>query len=129
MCRHFRPQAVAKNSRGCVKGNFVRLTSDKKGAISFTAGMKTPQKATVTVENGDTLVMRGVNGDSQGIKGALKFEARVKVLTDGGFVSALGQPADFVVGLIAVGCGHFMPQDSDSDGFLFSAGAAMMVEQ
>ncbi len=68
----------------------VRLTADKQEAISFTAGMKTPQKATVAVEDGNTLVMRGVNGDSQGIKGALKFETRVKVLAEGGFVSVLG---------------------------------------
>jgi alpha-L-fucosidase 2 len=78
----------------------VRLTADRKGAISFTAGMKTPQQASVTVESGDTLVMRGVNGESAGIKGALKFEARVKIITDGGFVSVLGEtsPAGMLPG-------------------------------
>ncbi|HVM62823.1 MAG TPA: glycoside hydrolase family 95 protein [Verrucomicrobiae bacterium] len=62
----------------------IRLTADKPGQISFTAGMETPQMASVTVENGDTLVMRGVNGSSQGIRGALKFEARIRVLAHGG---------------------------------------------
>jgi alpha-L-fucosidase 2 len=62
----------------------IRLAADKPGQISFTAKMRTPQRATVKVESPDTLVMRGVNGSSEGIKGALKFEARVKVLAQGG---------------------------------------------
>jgi alpha-L-fucosidase 2 len=66
----------------------VRLTADKTGQISFTAGMKTPQKAKVEVESEDTLVMRGVNGEADGIKGALKFQARVRVFADGGKASA-----------------------------------------
>jgi alpha-L-fucosidase 2 len=66
----------------------VRLTADQPGRISFTAGMKTPQKAAVATENGDTLILRGVNGDGRGIPGALKFQARVRVLAQGGQVSA-----------------------------------------
>ena len=46
--------------------------------------MNTPQKATVTAETPGTLVMTGVNGDSSGIKGALTFETRVRVLAQGG---------------------------------------------
>ena len=61
----------------------VRLTADKPGRISFTARLQTPQKATVHVQNGDTLVLQGVNGPSQGIAGALKFEARVRVAASG----------------------------------------------
>ena len=34
----------------------VRLTADRPGAISFTAGMKTPMRATVSTEGGDTLL-------------------------------------------------------------------------
>ncbi|HYG34323.1 MAG TPA: glycoside hydrolase family 95 protein [Clostridia bacterium] len=62
----------------------VRLTADKRGQINFTARMNTPQKATVEVDSGNTLVMRGVNGEAQGIKGALKFQARVRVVAKGG---------------------------------------------
>jgi len=58
----------------------VRLTADKPGQISFTASMRTPQKASIEVEGSDILVMRGVNGSAQGIKGALTFQARVRVL-------------------------------------------------
>jgi alpha-L-fucosidase 2 len=66
----------------------VRLTANKKNAISFSAGLESPQKASVETESGNTLVMRGVNGESQGIAGALKFQVRVRVLADGGTMSA-----------------------------------------
>jgi alpha-L-fucosidase 2 len=73
----------------------IRLTADKPGQISFTAGMTTPQKATVKSEMHGTpnsigkiqdgaeftseLVMRGVNGEAYGIAGALKFQVRIGV--------------------------------------------------
>jgi alpha-L-fucosidase 2 len=66
----------------------VRLTADQPRRISFTAGMTTPQKTAVTTDGTNTLVMNGVNGDARGIKGALKFQARVKVLAQGGSVTA-----------------------------------------
>jgi len=77
----------------------VRLAADKPGQISFTAGLTTPQHADVMVEvntnapflgetNNATLVMRGMNGNSGGIKGALKFQARVCVLPDCGKILA-----------------------------------------
>jgi alpha-L-fucosidase 2 len=62
----------------------VRLTADKPGQVTFVAGMKTPQRATLATEGADALVMRGVNGSANGIKAALKFEARVRVLAQGG---------------------------------------------
>jgi alpha-L-fucosidase 2 len=66
----------------------VRLTADQPGQISLSAGLATPQRATNEIENGDTLVLRGVNGSSEGIKGALTFQARVRVLAQGGNTSA-----------------------------------------
>jgi alpha-L-fucosidase 2 len=66
----------------------VQLAADQPGQISFTAGMKTPQMATIQAEAGDTLVMSGVNGSSEGIHGALKFQARVRLLAHGGKISA-----------------------------------------
>jgi alpha-L-fucosidase 2 len=65
----------------------VHLSADKKGAITFTAGLQTPQKASVATESGNTLVMSGVNGTAQGIKGELKFQVRARLLTDSGTVS------------------------------------------
>jgi alpha-L-fucosidase 2 len=78
----------------------VRLTADKKGSISFQADLKSPQKSSVTVEAQNTLVLFGTNGDfggnsgrrggapTPGIKGALKFEVRARVLADGGKVTS-----------------------------------------
>ena len=66
----------------------VRLTADKPGQVTFVAGMKTPQRAAITTEDADTLVMRGVNGSADGIKAALKFEARVRVQAQGGKTTA-----------------------------------------
>jgi alpha-L-fucosidase 2 len=68
----------------------MRITADKPGAISITAGMKTPMKATVALDGSDTLVMTGTGGDSAGVKGVLKYQARVKFITEGGFISVLG---------------------------------------
>jgi len=68
----------------------VRLTADKPGQVSFTAGLKSPQKATVATEAPDTLVLNGVNGAAQGTPGALKFQARVRVLATGGKTTAEG---------------------------------------
>jgi alpha-L-fucosidase 2 len=66
----------------------LRIKADKRGKISFAAGMRTPMKATVEVDGKDTLVMRGKGGDSGGIKGQLKYEARIRVIANGGKVSA-----------------------------------------
>lgn len=66
----------------------VRLTADKPGRIDFTATMTTPQKASVATEGGGTLVMNGRNAGLRGIEGALKFQARVRVLAQGGTVTA-----------------------------------------
>jgi alpha-L-fucosidase 2 len=66
----------------------IRLKADKRGKIAFAAGMKTPMKANVEVEGTNTLVMRGQGGDAGGIKGQLKYEARVMIFTKGGTVSS-----------------------------------------
>ena len=68
----------------------VRLTANRPGQISFEARLQTPQRASIDVSDGD-LVMRGVNGDGRGttadgrpLTGALRFEARVRVVATGG---------------------------------------------
>ncbi|HEX9047565.1 MAG TPA: glycoside hydrolase family 95 protein, partial [Verrucomicrobiae bacterium] len=65
----------------------LRLTADKPNAINFTAGLDTPQHAAIATEPDHTLVMSGVNGSDQGIKGALKFQVRARVLADGGTIT------------------------------------------
>src|SRR6185295_12922175 len=82
----------------------VRLTASRPGQISFEARMQTPQRATVAATADGDLVMRGVNGDGQGttadgrpMTGALRFEARVRVVTSGGARSVNGDGDALVV--------------------------------
>ena len=62
----------------------VCLTADRLRRLNFAVTFETPQTATVATEGRETLVLSGVNGDSSGIKGGLKFESRVLVLAQGG---------------------------------------------
>ena len=62
----------------------VNLTADRRGQLTFSATLSTPQKAAVEAGSAGELILRGQNGDANGIKGALKFEVRVRVLTVGG---------------------------------------------
>src|SRR5262249_12054174 len=66
----------------------VRLGADRPGRVDVDASFATPQKAALAVEEGSTLVMRGQNRASDGIDGALTFEARALVLASGGSISA-----------------------------------------
>lgn len=63
----------------------VRLSSDAPtGAITVNIGLSTPQDAEILVEDGDTLVMRGVGPAQHGIPGGIRFETRVQVRRTGG---------------------------------------------
>jgi alpha-L-fucosidase 2 len=98
----------------------IRLKANKPGKVTFTAGMRTPQKASVTVESPNTLVMQGVNGGSRGIAGALKYQARVAVAAAGGrIVPGDGQitvnDADSVLLLIAAATSYKSYQDVTGD--------------
>jgi alpha-L-fucosidase 2 len=98
----------------------VRLTADKPGSISFTAGMQTPQKAKVEVEAPNTLVMRGTNGAARGVPGALTFQARAHVTAragtttaENGTISVAG--ADSALLLIAVATSYKSYKDVTAD--------------
>jgi alpha-L-fucosidase 2 len=85
----------------------VSLTASRPGQVTFSVTMTTPQKAAVEAESTNDLILRGQNGDASGIEGALKFQARVRVLTSGGRKTADGgridvARADSAVLLVAV---------------------------
>ncbi|GAT63414.1 glycoside hydrolase family 95 protein [Paludibacter jiangxiensis] len=71
-----------------------RITADKRGAISFTASMDRPTgrdripTCSVKTNGKNELVLTGITSDQETVKGGVKFEAKVKILTDGGVVSA-----------------------------------------
>ena len=98
----------------------VRLSADRPGRVSFRAGMRTPQKATVQAEGGDTLVMRGVNGEAEGVPGALKFRLRARVLARGGKSSTDGETvsvsgADSATILVAAATSYRSYKDVSGD--------------
>ncbi|MEP0461008.1 MAG: glycoside hydrolase family 95 protein [Flavobacteriaceae bacterium] len=77
----------------------IRLTADKKGKISFSAGMDRPEpaKVTVSLEGSDVLKMEGTSTDAKNkrlpkdalaIKGQVAFQSRLKVVPEGGSLSA-----------------------------------------
>ncbi|HKE60291.1 MAG TPA: glycoside hydrolase family 95 protein [Pyrinomonadaceae bacterium] len=84
----------------------VHISANRPGQLSFTATLRTPQKATVSAEGPNSLVLRGKNGEAFGIQGALTFQARLRVQLNGGDVKADGERlvvdrADSVVLLVA----------------------------
>jgi alpha-L-fucosidase 2 len=66
----------------------VHLTASKPGSLNFSAAMWSPQKSNVVTKGKDELVLSGVSGDRDGIKGKDEFQALVKVKLDGGQVAA-----------------------------------------
>ena len=106
----------------------VNLTAGGPNQLNFTATFETPQKATVSTADSQTLVMRGVNGDAFGIKGGLKFEARVLVLAQRGRVVAdkdriIVSSADSALLLIAAATSYRSYKDITGDP------AAIVIEQ
>jgi alpha-L-fucosidase 2 len=65
----------------------VRIKASKPGKINFTASLNHPAPVKISIEGDDKLIMSGVSGDCDSIKGAVKFQVHVKVKTDGGAVS------------------------------------------
>jgi len=61
----------------------VHITTDRAGALDCDVTLRSPQSGTLAVED-DTLVLSGRNRDQSGVAGALRFEARVRLLPTGG---------------------------------------------
>lgn len=66
----------------------MHLAADKPGQINCTIGLQTEQPAVIATETPATLLLTGNNGAAQGIAGALKFQARVRVIAKGGTIAA-----------------------------------------
>jgi alpha-L-fucosidase 2 len=64
----------------------VRLTSNKKGAISFSATMDRPSQVELSTESNNVLIMEGMSSDHETVKGGVKFQARLKIIPEGGKV-------------------------------------------
>jgi alpha-L-fucosidase 2 len=98
----------------------VRLSADRPRHVTISVGMTTPQHAEVTLEGTDTIVMRGVNAEAQGIQGALSFQARARVMAERGSASVDGagiavRNADAVTVLLAAATSYRSHKDVSGD--------------
>jgi len=66
----------------------VRITAGKSGKINFTASINRPAPVNISTNSNDKLIMSGITGDCDSIKGAVKFQAQVKIAAEGGSISA-----------------------------------------
>jgi alpha-L-fucosidase 2 len=65
----------------------MKLSVDKPGKLSFTAGFSGPlSKSTKAIDN-NTLEMTGLSATHEGVTGQVKFDARAKVINKGGTTS------------------------------------------
>jgi len=66
----------------------VRLTASKTGQLNFSIGMQSDQKTQLATPKSNELILNGISGDKDGIKGAVKFNAIVSATAEGGQVKS-----------------------------------------
>ncbi|HTJ79364.1 MAG TPA: glycoside hydrolase family 95 protein [Rariglobus sp.] len=66
----------------------VRLTANKPGSINFTTEARDGYGATISTDGQDTLVVDGKAPDKNGIASVIRYQRRVKILPEGGTVTA-----------------------------------------
>jgi alpha-L-fucosidase 2 len=66
----------------------VRITADQPGKINFSASVDRPDKVDIATEANDKLTMTGITSDHEGVSGKLKFHTIVKIVPEGGSISA-----------------------------------------
>ncbi len=62
----------------------VRITADQPNAISLSATMDRPGQFSLSTNGNDELMLTGISGDHEGVKGDVKFESIAKIFQDGG---------------------------------------------
>ncbi|TDC05648.1 glycoside hydrolase family 95 protein [Nonomuraea longispora] len=98
----------------------VRHTADKPGSVTFEAAFSSPQTTTTAAAGPATIALDGVSGDTQGLKGEVRFRALARaeakggtVATDDGTLAVTG--ADEVTLLISMGSGYRSYKDVGGD--------------
>jgi alpha-L-fucosidase 2 len=66
----------------------ARIWADRPGSISFSASMDRPSRVSVSTRGNDEIILSGITNDFESVKGKVKFEASVKIVTAGGRVSS-----------------------------------------
>ncbi|GAB4003928.1 glycoside hydrolase family 95 protein [Spirosoma migulaei] len=65
----------------------VRLSADKTGMISFTAGLSTLQKNAIIATQKNGLVINGMTAGHEGVDGKVRFNGIAHIQTEGGTLS------------------------------------------
>jgi alpha-L-fucosidase 2 len=65
----------------------IRVTASKKGAIGFAAAMDRPAQVQLSTEGNNVLIMEGISSDHETVPGGVKFQARLKIIPEGGEVN------------------------------------------
>jgi alpha-L-fucosidase 2 len=69
----------------------IRLSADKPGQLSFTAGFTSEHaKQKITINNNDELSLLGTASDHEGVEGKVRFNALAKFKAEGGNVKSVG---------------------------------------
>ncbi|MBN1951539.1 MAG: glycoside hydrolase family 95 protein [Bacteroidales bacterium] len=66
----------------------ARIEANEPGSINFSATMDRPSGAQVSTISGNTLLLSGCTSDFEGVPGKVQFQARVKIVTEGGTITA-----------------------------------------
>lgn len=98
----------------------IRLTANKKGAISFFASMDRPSEVSLSTQGNDVLIMEGISSDHETVKGGVKFQSRLKIIPKGGKVvanpkSLVVESADAVVLLVSMATNFIDYNDISAD--------------
>ncbi|MEO3868647.1 glycoside hydrolase N-terminal domain-containing protein [Nonomuraea sp. B12E4] len=98
----------------------VRHTADKPGSVTFQAAFTSPQATTTAAAGRDTIALDGVSGDTQGLKGEVRFRALARAEAKGGTVRTDGgtlvvEGADEVTLLISMGTSYRSYKDASGD--------------
>jgi alpha-L-fucosidase 2 len=67
----------------------MRISANQPGKVNFTLGLRADLKNQLSTAGNDTLILDGANAASNGVPGALTYQARAKVILAGG-ASAVG---------------------------------------
>ena len=97
----------------------MRISADRPAAVSLQASFETPMPGAVTAAD-DTLVLGGSNTSQEGLPAALRYEARVRILPQGGTLRARDgeiavQGADSVLVLVAIATNYRRFDDVGGD--------------
>ncbi|RZJ76386.1 MAG: glycoside hydrolase family 95 protein [Flavobacterium sp.] len=110
----------------------MRLTSEKPGQISFSAGYSTPhKKVAIATSETNTLVMNGVSSDHEGVKGLIKYQLMSQFKNEGGTINKtdstiIVKGANAVTIYISIATNFNNYQDVSGDA---AARAAMYLKQ